>query len=162
MRSTVSLLTPVSLAMTEATPGRFCGGDLRPSDRRVTQSAWATPVRPSNSAYRCICRSRSSLVRSERRKRIYEALHPEAASYAFKGNQHSKVVTDNLSFTSKTAEATGRDERTVRRDAARGEALGEDLEAIAGRSFFARVGSSLQQAYRLSLPSCRSSFNARS
>jgi ParB/RepB/Spo0J family partition protein len=85
-----------------------------------------------------LCRAELSpaeaALQTARRKEIYEALHPEVASYAFKGNQHSKVVTDNLSFTSKTAEATGRDERTVRRDAARGEALGEDLAEIAGTS----------------------------
>ena len=48
---------------------------------------------------------------------------------------------DNLSacsraerFTAATAEATGKDERTVRRAAARGEAPGDDLAAVAGTS----------------------------
>jgi hypothetical protein len=41
---------------------------------------------------------------------------------------------DNLAtpadrFTSATADATGKDERTIRRAAARGEALGDDLGA---------------------------------
>ena len=37
-------------------------------------------------------------------------------------------------FTFATADATGKDERTVRRAAARGKALGDDLDAIAGTS----------------------------
>jgi hypothetical protein len=37
-------------------------------------------------------------------------------------------------FTSATADATGKDERTVRRAAARGEALGDDLGAVTGTS----------------------------
>ncbi len=45
-------------------------------------------------------------------------------------------ATDNLSaaFATATAEATGRDERTIRRAAARGEALGADLDAVTGTS----------------------------
>ena len=75
-----------------------------------------------------------------RRKAIYEGLHPETkATYAggsFKGNQHG-AVTDNLSaanFANATAHATGKDERTIRRAAARGEALGDDLGAVTGTS----------------------------
>jgi hypothetical protein len=81
-----------------------------------------------------------------RRKAIYEELHPETkATYAggvFKGNQHS-AVTDNLSitnFASATADATGKDERTIRRAAARGEALGDDLGAVTGTSLDKGVG----------------------
>lgn len=37
-------------------------------------------------------------------------------------------------FTSATAAATGKDESTIRRAAARGKALGDDLAAIAGTS----------------------------
>jgi hypothetical protein len=43
-------------------------------------------------------------------------------------------VGDNLSFTSATSDATGKDRRTVERAAARGEALGDDLNDIAGTS----------------------------
>jgi ParB family chromosome partitioning protein len=60
-----------------------------------------------------------------RRKAIYEELHPETKAEAFKGNQHTGVVSDNLSFTSATSDATGKDRRTVERAAARGEALGD-------------------------------------
>ncbi|RTL81279.1 MAG: hypothetical protein EKK29_18190 [Hyphomicrobiales bacterium] len=74
-----------------------------------------------------------------RRKAIYEELHPETkATYeggTFKGNQHAeKVVGDNLSFVSTTSEATGKDRRTIERAAARGKALGDDLDAVAGTS----------------------------
>lgn len=74
-----------------------------------------------------------------RRKAIYEELHPETkAIYAgggFKGNRHTgSLESDNLSFTSSTAEATGKEKRTVERAAARGKALGDDLAEIAGTS----------------------------
>ena len=66
-----------------------------------------------------------------RRKAIYEELHPETKHGA---NQHTRGV-DNLAtpsdrFTAATADATGKDERTIRRAAARGEALGDDLGAV--------------------------------
>jgi len=65
------------------------------------------------------------------RKQIYEALHSETKAESFKGNQHTgNLVADNLSFANAASEATGKDERTVRRAAARGEALGEDLGVI--------------------------------
>jgi ParB family chromosome partitioning protein len=62
-----------------------------------------------------------------RRKAIYEELHPETKHGA---NQHTRGV-DNLAtpadrFTSVTADATGKDERTIRRAAARGEAVGDE------------------------------------
>lgn len=69
-----------------------------------------------------------------RRKAIYIELHPETAKEAFKGNQH--VVAGNLSvasFASETASATGKDERTVRRDAERGEkVIPEVIDLITG------------------------------
>ena len=64
-------------------------------------------------------------------------MHPETrATYAgllFKGNQHGEV-SDKVSFTSATADATGKDKRRVERPAARGSALSYDLAAIAGTS----------------------------
>ncbi|WP_412032822.1 ParB/RepB/Spo0J family partition protein [Nitratireductor aquimarinus] len=69
-----------------------------------------------------------------RRKAIYLELHPETAKEAFKGNQY--VATDNLSvasFSAETAKATGKDERTIRRDAERGEkVVPEAMNKIAG------------------------------
>lgn len=68
-----------------------------------------------------------------RRKEIYEALHPETRH----GGDRKSNQVDNLStrsFAEETALATGRDARSVRRDASRGEALGEALEDIAGTS----------------------------
>lgn len=70
-----------------------------------------------------------------RRKEIYEALHPEAkhgnAGAAARWNADEKSAS---AFSEATAEATGRSKRSVQIDAARGEALGEDLEDIAGTS----------------------------
>ncbi len=45
-------------------------------------------------------------------------------------------ATDNLSaaFATATADTTGKDERAIRRAAARGEALGHDLGAVTGMS----------------------------
>jgi hypothetical protein len=73
-------------------------------------------------------------LQTARRKEIYEALHPEARRGGNAGPNGQFVRTDAAAFTDATAEATGRDARSVRRDAARGEALGEVLEDIAGTS----------------------------
>lgn len=48
-------------------------------------------------------------------------------------------ANDNLSFASSTAKAIGKDVRTVERNAARGEALGEDLKRVTGTSLDKRV-----------------------
>jgi len=64
-----------------------------------------------------------------RRKQIYEALHPETKAEA--NASTGRKTSDNLSFVSATAQTVGKDERTVRRAAARGEALGDDLAAVA-------------------------------
>ena len=70
-----------------------------------------------------------------RRKAIYLELHPETAAGAA-GADARWNATDNLStasFAAETAKATGKDERTVRRDAERGEkVIPEVMEMIAG------------------------------
>ncbi|CAH1696847.1 hypothetical protein CHELA1G11_70007 [Hyphomicrobiales bacterium] len=74
---------------------------------------------------------------TSRRKEIYEALHPETRHVTERGGPGRGKTTDNLSavsFTAQTAKATGRDERTIRRDAARGEALKADADRITGTS----------------------------
>lgn len=70
-----------------------------------------------------------------RRKAIYLELHPETAA----GNAGAEArwnATDNLStasFSAETAKATGKDERTIRRDAERGEKIApEAMNKIAG------------------------------
>jgi hypothetical protein len=65
-----------------------------------------------------------------RRKAIYEELHPETKAGANIGPERQFVATGTPSFTSSTADATGKDRRTVERAAARGEALGDDLGAV--------------------------------
>ena len=75
-----------------------------------------------------------------RRKQIYEALHPETKHGGNAGGpsgQFGHTATDR--FTAATSEATGKDERNIQRAAARGEALGDDLSAIAGTSLDKRV-----------------------
>lgn len=71
-----------------------------------------------------------------RRKEIYEALHPEARAQVRQGHIRQGSADDNLSsaFSDATAQATGLNKRTIQRDAARGEALGETLKDIAGTS----------------------------
>lgn len=75
-------------------------------------------------------------LQTARRKEIYEVLHPEAKAQVRQGLIRQGAADDNLSpaFTEATANATGKDQRAIQRDAARGEALGDDLEAIAGTS----------------------------
>lgn len=74
-----------------------------------------------------------------RRKAIYLELHPEtavgAAQAAGMNRSMGNNVADNLSatFTAETAKATGKDERTIRRDAERGEkVVPEVMNKIAG------------------------------
>jgi hypothetical protein len=67
-----------------------------------------------------------------RRKFIYEKLHPETKHGGDrKGDQ---VANSATRFTSDTAEGTGKSERAIQLAAARGEALGDDLNDIAGTS----------------------------
>lgn len=80
-----------------------------------------------------LCRAELSpaeaALQTTRRKEIYEALHPEARHGA---NQHTRSSQFANSYADDQAAKTGVHASTVRRDAARGEALGEDLAAIAG------------------------------
>ncbi|MBB4277045.1 MT-A70 family methyltransferase [Rhizobium mongolense] len=58
-----------------------------------------------------------------RRKEIYLLKHPETAKGVAGGRARQNSATDKLSFAEQTAEATGRDRRTIERDAARGEKI---------------------------------------
>jgi ParB family chromosome partitioning protein len=65
---------------------------------------------------------------TKRRKEAYEALHPETKKGVAGG-----LATETPSFASATAEAIGVDERTVRRDAERGEKITDKaLTAVRG------------------------------
>lgn len=93
-----------------------------------------------------LCRSEFSpaerAMSVSRRKVIYLELHPETAhggdrkSEAAKSSgQHGHLIDDNRRFTEATADSTGIGERTIRRDATRGEQLGADtLRKIVGTS----------------------------
>lgn len=70
---------------------------------------------------------------TKRRKDAYEALHPETKRGVAGGLARQGVATDKLSFAAATAAATGKDERTVQRDAERGERIAEEaLAAVKG------------------------------
>ena len=61
----------------------------------------------------------------------HEPLYSQTKAESFEANRHTgNLAADNLSFAKAASGATGKDERTVRRAAARGEALGEDLGVI--------------------------------
>lgn len=83
-----------------------------------------------------LCRAELSAAersgQTARRKAIYEELHPETkAGVAGAIAKHS--ATDNLStasFAEATASATGRDARSVRRDAERGEKVSAEVLAM--------------------------------
>lgn len=65
-----------------------------------------------------------------RRKQIYEELHPETKHGAASPSKDCKLQ----SFVAATSEAIGKDKSTISRAAARGEALGADLDAVTGTS----------------------------
>lgn len=90
------------------------------------------------------------------RKRLYEKLHPEAASGAFKGNQYSgKVVNEIISFTTSSAEKFGLSVRRVQQIVAAGERLAPD-EIRKLRSAPRPVGlNDLQEIGKIGQPSER-------
>lgn len=70
-----------------------------------------------------------------RRKAIYLELHPETAQHVSGGLSRQGTASDNLSFAVATAEAIGKNERTVQRDAERGEKVcDEALRLVRGTS----------------------------
>jgi ParB family transcriptional regulator, chromosome partitioning protein len=68
-----------------------------------------------------------------RRKTVYEGLHPET-KHGTIGGGRGKAGEKADRFTKVTAEATGRSERAVQRDAARGETLGQETLAKIART----------------------------
>ncbi len=65
-----------------------------------------------------------------RRRAIYEELHPETKHG---GDRKSDQVAEFATrFSANTSQSTGKSERSVQIAAARGEALGDDLSAVAG------------------------------
>ena len=84
---------------------------------------------------------------TQRRKEIYKALHPETRGM---NRARGADVRDKLSatFTADTAAKIGVDERTIRRDASRGERITPDvLRVVAGTSL--DTGASLDKIARL-------------
>jgi len=72
-----------------------------------------------------------------RRKELYEYLHPEAKAQVRQGHLRQGAAAANLApaFTADTAARTGQSERSVQRDAERGEKVADDvLDMLAGRA----------------------------
>jgi uncharacterized ParB-like nuclease family protein len=68
-----------------------------------------------------------------RRKSIYEEMHPETRAGVAGGLARQGAAGDKLSFADETSKATGRDARTVQRDAERGEKVTDEvLSMISG------------------------------
>lgn len=111
------------LGMTDAPCVIVDDDDLHAELAMIDENLCRSELSPAEAAYQ-----------TDRRKEIYEALHPEARRGGNTGPNGQFVRTDSAAFTSETASKTGRDERSIRRDAARGAALGDALKDIAGTS----------------------------
>jgi ParB/RepB/Spo0J family partition protein len=84
-----------------------------------------------------LCRAELSpadrAAQTARRKVIYVELHPETAKGVAGGLARHGAAADNLSFAVDTAIATGKDRRTIERDAERGEKVcAEAIELVRG------------------------------
>jgi hypothetical protein len=75
-------------------------------------------------------------------------LHPETRVGVAGANARWNA-SDNLSFASSTADATGKDRRSVERANARGEALGDDLAAVTRQEAYERQQMDVKLAARL-------------
>jgi ParB family chromosome partitioning protein len=71
---------------------------------------------------------------TDRRKRAYEALHPETVQHVAGGKARQGAASDNLSFAEATAASTGKTVRSVQRDAARAAKVGEDVRTMVKRT----------------------------
>jgi ParB family chromosome partitioning protein len=71
-----------------------------------------------------------------RRKKVYEETHPETKHGGDRRSSSGQAGHLNKAdrFTADTARKNRKSERSIRRDAMRGEALGDDLDKIAGTS----------------------------
>jgi hypothetical protein len=69
-------------------------------------------------------------AQTARRKAIYLELHPETARSGNVGPQRQFVAAETPSFANATAQAIGKDARTVQRDAERGEKISEQALAL--------------------------------
>jgi ParB-like chromosome segregation protein Spo0J len=96
--------------------------DLRAELAMIDENLWRAELSPVDRA-----------KQTARRKAIYLKLHPETAQGVAGAEAKYGRATDNLSFAAETAKATGRDERTIQRDAERGEkVIDEALDMIRG------------------------------
>jgi ParB family transcriptional regulator, chromosome partitioning protein len=99
-------------------------GDLHAELAEIDENLIRNPLTPAQEA-----------AAIARRKAIYEALHPETRNGGDRrSNAARENQNENSAFCSATAETTGKSRRSLEIAAARGEGLGDDLEAVAGTS----------------------------
>ncbi len=65
-------------------------------------------------------------AQTARRKAIYEELHPETRHGGDRASRQVGDLVETERFTAETAAATGRAERSIQRDAERGEKVSEE------------------------------------
>ena len=92
-----------------------------------------------------------------RRKEIYLIKHPETARGVSGGRARQNSATDKMSFAAATSEATGQDQRTVRRDVERGEKISTTALQML-RSTAHDKGVTLDKLKRLETPEAQESF----
>ena len=68
--------------------------------------------------------------RFKRRKEIWEAMHPNSGTTCPTIPERGRGRPEE--FAASTSEITGEDKRTINRHVARAEALGDDLDKVAG------------------------------
>jgi ParB family chromosome partitioning protein len=76
---------------------------------------------------------------TQRRRELYEMLHPETKRGGDRGNQHTggkARQTDNVSFSRDAALKTGVDERTIRRETRRGANILPEVQDIVQGTYF--------------------------
>jgi ParB family chromosome partitioning protein len=136
----VGLINPITVCRVGARFQLVAGGNRLEACRLAGFSEILCTVRDLNEFERVIAECDENLCGSKlspaetalftaRRKEAYEALHPETKH----GGDRKSDQVDNLStrsFAEETATATGKDERTVRRDAERGQKLIPEVLAL--------------------------------
>lgn len=113
-----------ALGLVEVTCDVVEDDDLRAELAMIDENLCRAELTPSDRARQ-----------TARRKAIYLELYPETAQHVAGGKARQETASDNLSFAAATADATGRDQRTVQRDAERGEKVIEEvMDLIRGTS----------------------------
>lgn len=108
-----------SLGLAEVTCDVVTDDDLHAELAMIDENLCRAELTPSDRA-----------TQTARRKALYLQLHPETAQHVAGGKARQETASDKLSFAAETAKATGRDERSVQRDAERGEKVIPEVMAL--------------------------------